>query len=147
MNKTKSKEMIEEDQFPSRLTSKGKGRLDMVHTAAQSMDRRKLSTIHGVSRNPRQLGTVPETQGGPRQIQYRGQLMDQVMKIRNRQVQTRSIETQRMKFQNDSMYTTSDFMSCRVGHTIGESPRIGDMARTRYGSSNHDSCMLIEASS
>lgn len=86
MNKTKSKEMIDEI-CPSGLTSKVKGRLDMVHTAAQSMDRRKLSTIAGMSfAGGRKVGAVPETQGGPRKIQYRGQLMDQVMKLRNRQV-------------------------------------------------------------
>ena len=57
----------------------------MVHTAAQNIDRRKLSSIAGMSlAGNRKAGAVPETQGGPRKIQYQGQLMDQVMKLRNR---------------------------------------------------------------
>ena len=110
----------------------------MVHTAAQNIDRRKLSSIAGMSlAGNRKAGAVPETQGGPRKIQYQGQLMDQVMKLRNRQIQTRSIETQRLRYQQDSMYTTSDFQSCHAGLNPLESPRFETRRTRNYRQSSH----------
>jgi len=69
--------------------------------------------------------------------------MDQVIKLRNRQLHTRSIETTRVKQQNDSI-NMSDFCSTRVGVTI-DSPR-ADTTRMRYRQSCQDSMMIVDPS-
>jgi len=58
MNKTRTKDG---EICPSSLTSKVKGRLEMVHTAEQSVDRRKLSTFHGIGFHGKRPAGVPES--------------------------------------------------------------------------------------
>ena len=75
-------------------------RIDVVRTAAQRTERRKMSSINDMHMMKTKRNVMPESQGGPRML-YKGKLIEQFMNTRNRQHFTRNFETSRV--------TTSEF--------------------------------------